>query len=518
MKCRELRETSPPAEKRFSYQLAKSRHVMRVIILSLLLLIVAPFFSGCATVIMGTTQQVSVSSTPSGATANADGVTALTPCVFTLGRKNVHTIEISKEHYRTMTVVLRPGVSRAGEAVSMGLIGLVPWIVDGISGATKKLSSDRIDVALEPEIVAKGNEEAPREARDQQNPPLAGAHMSHVATLKLTVTPAPEYQLVLNGKTVQKVAALLPVSSEHGTGNGSIAAIFSLPAGEELALEVKAKGYKSVRRTLTLPVAGTQSLAVALEKLRGPEEEQPWTIPELGLEMLPISTGTFILGSPLSELSRDPEEGPQTRVTLTRSYWLGKFEVTQKQWRAVMGNNPAHFQGDELPVESVSWFDAMEFCRRLNEKECSADRLPEGYEYTLPTEAQWEYVCRAGTTGPYADTLDEMAWFFKGMFSKGSSTKTHPVGQKKPNAWGFYDMHGNVWEWCRNWIYLEEGGFYPGGRVIDYTGPSSGSSRVARGGGWYSAARFCRSAERFGNHPDNRNNGLGFRLALCPVP
>jgi formylglycine-generating enzyme required for sulfatase activity len=134
--------------------------------------------------------------------------------------------------------------------------------------------------------------------------------------------------------------------------------------------------------------------------------------------------------------------------------------------------------------------------------------LPEGYEYTLPTEAQWEYACRAGTTGLYAGSgnLDAMGWF-----TGNSGNQTHPVAQKQANAWGLYDMHGNVWEWCRDWY-----SHYPGGSVRDPTGPSSGSVRVDRGGGWSSVPRRCRSAFRLGNVPGVRYLNLGFRLALAP--
>jgi formylglycine-generating enzyme required for sulfatase activity len=183
--------------------------------------------------------------------------------------------------------------------------------------------------------------------------------------------------------------------------------------------------------------------------------------------------------------------------------------VTQAQWEAVIRNNPSGFKGADLPVEQVSWDDAMAFCRRLTERERAAGRLPDGYVYTLPTEAQWEYACRAGTTGPYAGdgNLDDMGWY-----SQNSGNTTHPVGQKRPNAWGLYDMHGNVWEWCRDWY-----GNYPGGLVRDPTGPASGSYRVNRGGCWNYPATECHSASRYFLGPGDRLYFFGFRLALSPT-
>ena len=237
----------------------------------------------------------------------------------------------------------------------------------------------------------------------------------------------------------------------------------------------------------TGPVATNRSAEVseALEKLRGPEEGQTWTIPDLGSVMQPIPAGTFTMGSPLSELSRGSDEGPQTRVTLTQSYWLGKTEVTQGQYETVMGTNPSKYRnaGKDAPVERVSWNDAIEFCRKLTERERAAGRLADRYAYTLPTEAQWEYACRAGTTGPYGGDVNAMAWH-----ASVSGGQTHPVGQKRANAWGLCDMHGNVWEWCFDW-YADH---LTGGPVTDPTGPDSGVNRVLHGGSWDSLPQDCR--------------------------
>jgi formylglycine-generating enzyme required for sulfatase activity len=261
--------------------------------------------------------------------------------------------------------------------------------------------------------------------------------------------------------------------------------------------EVRLRGYKAATVSGTVAARTELRLNAVLEKLPGPEVGQTWTIPDLNLAMVPISPGTFTMG----------DGGDAHQVILTQNYWLGKTEVTQREWQSVMGNNPSSFKGDDLPVESVSWDDAMAFCRKLTERERAAGRLPEDYVYTLPTEAQWEYACRSGTKGDYAGNLNAMAWY-----DQNSGNTTHPVGQKQANAWGLSDMHGNVWEWCADWY-----GNYPGGSVTDPTGPASGSFRVIRGGSWGYAAEGCRSASRGWDGPVYRNYNLGFRLALSAV-
>ena len=238
---------------------------------------------------------------------------------------------------------------------------------------------------------------------------------------------------------------------------------------------------------------------------------------KVDLEMIWIKPGTFTMGSPEDELGRFDDE-VQHPVTLTRGYWLGKYEVTQAQYKAVMGTNPSHFTGDNNPVDTVSWDDAMEFCKKLTEIEKVAGRLPEGYKYTLPTEAQWEYACRAGTTTALnsgknlsdkveCPEMDEVGWY-----DHNCGQKTHPAGQKLPNAWGLYDMHGNLWEWCLDWE-----GDYPTEAVSDPTGPGTGRYRVIRGGSWYSWACSCQSALRFSYDSGKGDDDSGFRVALAPV-
>ncbi len=223
----------------------------------------------------------------------------------------------------------------------------------------------------------------------------------------------------------------------------------------------------------------------------------------LGMTFVYIEPGSFMMGSPSSESGRDKDETLH-RVTLTRGYWMQTTEVTQAQWKAVMGSNPSNFKGDSLPVEKVSWDDIQDFIRKLNQR---MDKIT----YSLPTEAQWEYAARAGSSSRFCfgdsdSQLGSYAWY-----DGNSGSKTHPVGQKSPNAWGLYDMHGNVWEWSQDWY-----GDYPSGSVSDPTGPSSGTLRVLRGGSWFNFARICRSAGRMRLTPDYRYLIIGFRLVASP--
>ena len=225
------------------------------------------------------------------------------------------------------------------------------------------------------------------------------------------------------------------------------------------------------------------------------------------MEMVYVAPGSFLMGSPESEKGRFGNE-TQHPVTLTKGYWIGKYEVTQRQWESVMGGNPSGFKGGNRPVEHVSWNDCQMFIRKVNAQ------LGPG-TVRLPTEAEWEYACRAGGNGPYcrlADgreitgaTLDRLAWFIA-----NSESETHPVGQKEPNAFGLYDMLGNVWEWCADWYDKYEG------KGTDPVGPASGSNRVLRGGNLDFDARFCRSALRYLNRPWKRLDNVGFRLC-CPL-
>jgi len=306
---------------------------------------------------------------------------------------------------------------------------------------------------------------------------------------------------------------------------------------------------------------------------------QPHVVPGLALTLQPIPAGTFTMGSPVGEVGRGDNEGPPTRVAITRAFWLGQFEVTHGQWQALMSTDlvaqakrmveddtPYDLGGkqqtirvirglkrdsdpepnvynrdDDAPMYWVSWDEAAAFCRRLTERERAAGRLPGGYEFRLPTEAEWEYACRAGTTtATYAGdleikgrnnapVLDAIAWYFgnssAGYTGKGIDTakvpeKQYPggiagqrkVGTRQPNAWGLHDTLGNVAEWCADWQAEK----LPGGSVSDPSGPVSGTQRALRGGGWVGAPRGNRAARRAGFEPGRRHDDLGFRVALAP--
>jgi formylglycine-generating enzyme required for sulfatase activity len=205
-----------------------------------------------------------------------------------------------------------------------------------------------------------------------------------------------------------------------------------------------------------------------------------------------IAAGEFMMGSTDDE----DDQKPVHRVRISRDFEMGKYEVTQAQWEAVMGSNPSYFKGAERPVETVSWNDAQAFISKLNQSDSK-------YQYRLPTEAEWEYAVRAGSKSDAGD-LDAMAWYFR-----NSDSKTHPVGQKQANAWGLCDMRGNVWEWVQDWY---DSGYYAQSPPVDPRGPSSGSNRVYRGGSWSGLPGYCRSAFRFDGSPVTRYNDLGFRL------
>jgi len=230
----------------------------------------------------------------------------------------------------------------------------------------------------------------------------------------------------------------------------------------------------------------------------------------LNVKMVRIQGGTFAMGSPSAGYTIYKEE-LQHQVTVG-GFYIGKYEVTQEEYQEVIGTNPSGFKGDNLPVERVSWFDAIEYCNKRSQKEgltpaytingnkVTWNRGANGYR--LPTEAEWEYACRAGTTTPFNTGND----ITTGQ-ANYNGKETMAVGSFLPNAWGLYDMHGNVWEWCWDWY-----GNYKSGSQTDPMGASSGSYRVGRGGGWGNSAEDLRSAYRLSLSPNYRNSSVGFRL------
>lgn len=220
------------------------------------------------------------------------------------------------------------------------------------------------------------------------------------------------------------------------------------------------------------------------------------------MEFVLMPTEEFVMGSPKDEGGRYDSEGPTHKVSIKNPFYLGKYPVTQKQWVSVMGNNPSHFKGDERPVENVSWSDVQRFIKKLN-------YMAGNDKYCLPSEAEWEYSCRAGTTTRFHFDDDELKLRDYSWYSSNSGNETHPVGQKKSNPWGLCDMHGNVWEWVQDrWHDNYEGAPSDGSSWED----GGSSNRVRRGGGWFDYDRSCRSAIRFGDPVNFRYYGLGFRI------
>lgn len=289
------------------------------------------------------------------------------------------------------------------------------------------------------------------------------------------------------------------------------------------------------------------------------EKGKPWNVELSDNSILPmvwIPSGEFMMGSPESEADRKPDEFPQHRVRITSGYWIGKTEVTIGQWKAVMGESfrehvnrmlqdetiyefgdqkqklreYMHFdpnniekiianENDELPMYFVSWHDAMDFCVKLTAQEQSANRLPKNYKYSLPTEAQWEYACRAGTTTAFYSALDSISWYggnstdgYQGRKLGRAEAGPRSVATKKPNAWGVHDMSGNLWEWCLDWY-----GPYPAKDIKDPIGVASGTGRTNRGGSWGSGPANERSAARASNPPAEKSAYRGFRIVLSKM-
>ncbi len=237
---------------------------------------------------------------------------------------------------------------------------------------------------------------------------------------------------------------------------------------------------------------------------RAPAEPARLTVSGVNLEMIRVNPGTFTMGAEADASNRRPDRKPH-RVTISRSYYLGRFPVTQEQWRAVMGDAPSHFSGEaNLPVENVSWFEAGAFCEKLTEMARRSGAIPDGWAFALPTEAQWEYACRAGTTGGHYGDLDTVAWN-----EHNAGRRTHPVGLKPANAWGFHDMLGNVWEWCADGYAP-----YTGDAATDPRGPADAKERAFRGGCWNHADPFCTADFRHHRPPQHKLGDLGFRVAL----
>ena len=287
-------------------------------------------------------------------------------------------------------------------------------------------------------------------------------------------------------------------------------------------LRLSKQGYADYNGTVTIREGETMSVSATLSNISVTEQQRSFNLPmediaqsrrtitvgNVQFTMIRVDGGTFQMGATPEQKKPDSDEKPVHTVTLS-PYYIGETEVTQELWQAVMDSNPSYFKGSKFPVERVSWDDCQEFVRRLNQQT--------GLQFRLPTEAEWEYAARGGNKSrgyqySGSNNLNDVAWYDKNSYDMGRSSPDfgpHPVGQKSPNELGLYDMSGNVWEWCQD-LY----GSYSAGSQTNPTGPSSGSSRVCRGGSWYFIARSCRVAIRNFNSPDTQRDYLGFRLAL----
>jgi formylglycine-generating enzyme required for sulfatase activity len=305
------------------------------------------------------------------------------------------------------------------------------------------------------------------------------------------------------GLTIQTYAGL--------TITGAVGTVYSVEYVTDLAQSNNASAWRCLE-FLRLPAnpylwADKSAPATGQRFYRAVAIEAP-------TNMVFIPPGTFRKGSPTNEVDRFDWEDPQTAVTISRGFWMGKYEVRQGEYLAVMGNNPSDFPGDlNLPVDSVSWHDATYYCDALTYWERVAGRIATNAVYRLPTSAEWEYACRGWTStrfsygdDPGYTNLAEYAWY-----RDNSGSTTHPVGQKLPNPWGLYDMHGNVYEWCQDWF-----GGPAGGTAIDPQGPFDGEARVIRGGSWLGDSRWSRSGFPWRSDPDDGNYSVGFRVVLAP--
>jgi formylglycine-generating enzyme required for sulfatase activity/predicted Ser/Thr protein kinase len=270
----------------------------------------------------------------------------------------------------------------------------------------------------------------------------------------------------------------------------------------------QAKGHGTVTPTEAVAILGLCTAYLTLvpksermAKLKSQCERVSSVINSIGMKLRLVAPGTFTMGQPYGEADETPHP-----VTLTKPFSIGVYQVTNAQWKRLMGRVPSNWPDDDRPVEQVSWQDAVDFCTKLSAlpAERKARRV-----YRLPTEAEWEYACRAGTTTNFSFGDDESWLGEHGWFDGNSDSQTHPVGQKLPNSWGLYDMHGNVLEWCSDWS--EE---YSKASATDPHGPATASARVARGGSCSSSAGRCRSAFRYGLDPSCRIRYLGFRIAM----
>ncbi len=296
-----------------------------------------------------------------------------------------------------------------------------------------------------------------------------------------------------------------------------------IPTGQPVEVELRMRNHMTATRVFELKPTERAIWAVRPVPIPGPERGQSWTVPYLGISFTWIPEGSFTMGSPPEEMGRLPSEKEATEVIFSKGFWMSRYEVTQAQHQAIIDTNPSEFRDPGNPVESLTWDEARQFCRTLSYLEEDAGRLPPGYTYRLPTEAEWEYAARAGSRSPFTfgNRADATDGNFRGVYppqsDEGVRNADHygtlKVGSFEPNAFGLFDVHGNVAEWTADRFRSR----HPGGRLVDPL-PISGSGRIAvRGGSWEDSAVRARSASRIGIQPEIESNAIGFRLVLAPT-
>ncbi|MDE5574441.1 MAG: SUMF1/EgtB/PvdO family nonheme iron enzyme [Bacteroidales bacterium] len=301
----------------------------------------------------------------------------------------------------------------------------------------------------------------------------------------------------LSGVTIE----IQLIGKQVQTAENGIYRLDSLKAGTYTLKAQKAGYVDYIKEKIKLIASQTLPLDIEMEEEYKAESDYTVTMYGLNLEMVYVEGGEFEMGATAEQGNDAYDDEKPVRTIKLDGYHIGKYEVTQAQWKAVMGTEPSYYKGDNLPVEKVSWEEAQEFCRKLSRAT--------GKKYGLPTEAQWEYAARGGNKSQHykyagGNDIDEVAWYRDGH----SGSKTHPVGSKKANELGLYDMSGNVWEWCSDWY-----GNYDENDTENPQRSANDSRRVNRGGGWDFPAVSCRVSNRDGNTPDERYGDLGFRVA-----
>ncbi len=295
-----------------------------------------------------------------------------------------------------------------------------------------------------------------------------------------------------------------------------------IPANKEVEFELRVRNHLTMSRVFKLSPNETYVWQVKPVSIPGPTEGQSWTLPYFSISFGWVPAGEFTMGSPLPEHARLPNEGPQTQVVFTHGFWAGIYEVTQAQYYEITGHNPSKFKSGARPVESVSWQEAKVFCELLTNFEREAQRLPEGYVYRLPSEAEWEYAARGGSRTPFhfGRVADATKGHFRGVYPRDrkdglrapDGTGTSIVGRYQANEYGLYDVHGNV----REWTLDRYNGRLSGDSVVDPRPRSEGERIVVRGGGWEDSAARVRSAVREEINPNVKSDALGFRVVLAP--